>query len=339
MARGLGKATTLPVQVALYDHPGFHQTIQQEVARCRPDVAVLVLSRIGSVIPALQGVPLVLDLIDCLTLNLEQRGTRQRLWRPLLRWEARRMLAWDHQLIRQVQAATVVSERDRRALAVADPLLARRIHVVPLGLPASTHEARREACQQAVPAQRSPAQPKIVLLSGNLGYFPTADGARWFATKVWPEIRLKFPQAEFWLAGVRPTWSVRQLSQQPGIRVLAEPRDLDAVRRQASVAVAPLWAGSGTPIKILEAMAADVPVVTTPWGAAGLDGLHGDEVAIGEDPASFAAAVLRLLHGHDAVQQVQAAQSWLATHHTLARTADQFEQILLAAAANKPSFS
>ena len=166
-------------------------------------------------------------------------------------------------------------------------------------------------------------------MSGNLGYFPTVDAARWFGSKVWPRIRAQRPAATWLLAGSRPGASVRRLAAAPGVQLIADPPDLIAEVRRAAVAIAPLHAGSGTPIKILEAMAHGVAVVTTAEGAAGLDGIPDEAVAVADRPEDFARCVLELLDRSEARQrQVSSARRWLIDRHGPQAVGEALEAIL-----------
>ncbi len=315
--RSLLTRPSWPLQVAWHHQPELETAVRRTVADFRPDVAVLMLSRLGWLLPALDGLPVVVDLVDSLALNMRQRAAREPLLSALWRCEAARIERWDRRLLSRVARATVVSERDRAALVSEDNDPTERVEVLPFGIrlprsPSSDSENRR-----------------AVLLSGNLGYFPTRDGARWLAREVWPRVKSRAPDAQWWLAGSRVPWSLRRLGRRDGIRVLSDPEDLSAVRRRCAAAVAPMRSGSGTPIKILEAMADGLPVVATPEAAAGLDGLAGDELSIARDSRSFARQLLRLLGDRESARlQAAAAWSWLRERHHLPRVARCFESLL-----------
>ncbi|MFH1175978.1 MAG: glycosyltransferase family 4 protein [Acidobacteriota bacterium] len=306
-----------PIQVGLHNRPAFHRRVRRLTAEFRPEVAVVVLSRLGAALPALGATPVLLDLIDSLELNLANRAARQPLLGPLLRWEARRIGRWDSALICRAAHAVVISERDRSAILDRDPELEDRLSVLPAAVPVAEQ-----------PPDASPRH-EVVILPGNLGYFPTVDGALWYAREVWPRLRSLRPTAEWWLAGARPARALRRLALLPGVRLLADPPDLARLIRGAAVAIAPLLAGSGTPNKVLEAMAEGTPVVTTPAGAEGLATAGRDAFRVAGDGPGFARAVADLLANPEAARaQATVAWQYLLSRHALPIVAAELEAIL-----------
>ncbi|MGH2449337.1 MAG: glycosyltransferase, partial [Chloroflexota bacterium] len=97
------------------------------------------------------------------------------------------------------------------------------------------------------------------------------DAARWFCREVWPAVLNQVPDARFWLAGARPSREVRLLERLPGVEVFGSVPDVRPYLSAASVAVVPIRSGSGTRLKVLEAMAAGKAVVSTDMGVEGLE--------------------------------------------------------------------
>lgn len=271
-----------PVQSGLYDASAVGAALRGGVA---PDLVILELARMEGAVPDLGGVPLAVDFVDSLSLNFKHRAARDHWWlRPLWSFEASRMANSERRLLNHARLAWVVSARDRAAIAAnAVGEDAERLHVLPIAVePGTLPES---------PAGRSPT----VVLSGNLGYFPTLEGALWLARSVWPELRRRVPEARFELAGARAPGRLRDAVAGCGGRILDAPPDLGAVIAASAVAVAPLRCGSGVPIKILEAWSAGIPVLATPYAAGGTTGVPGEDLLVAESADEWVQALSRLL--------------------------------------------
>jgi glycosyltransferase involved in cell wall biosynthesis len=143
-----------------------------------------------------------------------------------------------------------------------------------------------------------------------LTYPPNADAARYFAHQIWPLVRVSLPTARLQLVG-RHNGNVDELADVSGIDVRGEVADLDEVFARTTAVVVPLRAGGGTRIKILEAFARQVAVVSTTLGAEGLPVEDGVSVLIGDTPEDFAQACVRL------VEDPELARSLAEAGHAL----------------------
>lgn len=138
----------------------------------------------------------------------------------------------------------------------------------------------------------NPAVEHEVLFVGNFRHPPNLEGALWLAREVWPLVQRAHPAARLTLAGREPPAEILALAS-PTIRVPGTLADMRPLFAQASVFVAPIFWGSGIRIKLLEALAAGIPIVATPLSAEGMD--VAESAIIAEQPHDFAAAVVRLL--------------------------------------------
>ena len=136
--------------------------------------------------------------------------------------------------------------------------------------------------------------PKTILFVGNLSYKPNVDGVMWFHKDVWPVIKRRFPEVQWQLVGSWPTLEVESLAGN-GIHVAGNVPTLRPYLEAAAVAICPLFSGSGTRLKILEAFSAGVPMVSTPVGAEGLEVEDGRHLYIRNTAEGFADAVALLL--------------------------------------------
>lgn len=175
---------------------------------------------------------------------------------------------------------SVVSDTDRARLPGGHP----RVLVCPNGWSPGS------------PLAASP-EP-VVAFVGLLGWAPNADAAVWLAEEVWPHVRRSMPEARLVLVGREPTAAVRALARQD-VAVTGTVPEVTPYLARARVAVAPLRAGGGSRLKILEALDAGRPVVATTIGAEGLESLVGRGILLADGAERFAETVVDLLRDPD----------------------------------------
>lgn len=160
---------------------------------------------------------------------------------------------------------------------------ARNVHVIPNGA--------------TIPAAIRRHPGRIVLFVGDLGYEPNAQGLEWFISSTWPLIRAAAPDASLRIAGRLPTPYIQAAAGRDGTSVLGFVDDLAPLYAEAACSIAPLLAGGGTRLKILESLAFETPVVATTLGAFGIPAGESEGLARADDPEDFARlCVDRLLH-------------------------------------------
>jgi glycosyltransferase involved in cell wall biosynthesis len=135
-----------------------------------------------------------------------------------------------------------------------------------------------------------------LLFIGSMSYAPCADGAVWFCNAILPQVQPA--DAEMWVVGRSPGPDVQALASDK-VHVTGWVEDILPYYERTRIAVVPLRAGSGTRLKILEAMALGRAVVSTTIGAEGLAVHDGEHLFIADDPQTFAEKVSRLLQDDD----------------------------------------
>jgi glycosyltransferase involved in cell wall biosynthesis len=138
------------------------------------------------------------------------------------------------------------------------------------------------------------ASPSTLLLAGSFSYPPNADAAHYFVSGILPLIRQRRSDVRLRLVG-EPTASVTGLAHDRDVTVVGWVPDMDVELARADVAVVPLRYGSGTRVKILEAAAHRIPIVSTTLGAEGLGFEDGRHLLLADEPQDFAAACIRIL--------------------------------------------
>jgi glycosyltransferase involved in cell wall biosynthesis len=166
-----------------------------------------------------------------------------------------------------------------------------------------------------------------------MDWLPNIDGMRYFFHEILPIIRKSSPDCRVTIVGRTPTAEIRQMSERdPLIEVTGTVPDVRPYLWQSAVSIVPLRIGGGTRMKIYEAMAARIPVVSTTIGAEGLEIHPPHDIRIADEPESFARECLDLLQRRDTADQVAgAAWNLVAGNFGWRRVADRFEAILKSA--------
>jgi glycosyltransferase involved in cell wall biosynthesis len=130
-----------------------------------------------------------------------------------------------------------------------------------------------------------------------LYYPPNADGVRWFIRNVFPLIQKKIPGLHLTIVGARPPRDIKNLARRNplSVTVTGYVDDLKPYLEQAMVTVVPVRVGSGMRVRLLEAFARGIPVVTTSLGAEGIEARHEEHLLIANDERVFAEQTARLL--------------------------------------------
>jgi sugar transferase (PEP-CTERM/EpsH1 system associated) len=268
-----------PLQVLLYARRRAIERVAALCAATRFDVVHAQLVRTAAFLPPLDGPRVVLDLIDALSSNFDRRAARDRgplAWISAI--EARRLRRTEAELAARAACTLVVSAREQAQ--VDGP----RVVVVPNGVDLD-----------AFPMREHEGTPGRIVFTGNLGYFPNVDAARWLAAEVMPRVRAELPSATLHLAGARPAPAIRALAGRDGVSLAADVPAMAPELASGAITVIPMRSGSGLQNKVLEAMAVGTPVVTTSGVASALDMVAGEHLLVADTADEIAAAAVGLL--------------------------------------------
>ncbi len=295
----------------------FSRLVRQEAY----DVVVFTGKDTVPVIDDCNGVPLVVDLCDATSIRIRQSlryGTLGELpWR-LLRYLSVRQR--ERRLLRKTRYITFVSSRDRDSLAGSQS----RFKVVPNGVDLAYWTRKTNH-----------PQDDCIVFAGALDYPPNSDAAFYLIDRILPLARRSVPRLEALIVGRNPSLALREKAREsPGVTVTGFVEDVRPYLERASVFVAPLRFASGMQNKLLQALAMEVPTVTTRCAAAGLR-VEGEEtpLLVADGERQSANCVVHLLRDQDArCRQAVEGRGFVEDHFDWSRGAQMLEEICLEAA-------
>jgi polysaccharide biosynthesis protein PslH len=315
----LGVLGTVPFPVLNYTRPEMAAALRDLFARQRFDIVLQESIHMAGYLPLLRSLPNPPLVVACDWHNIESELMRRfasstpslakRLYAALT---ARKLERFERRFMPQCDLHLAVSPRDRERLAQYNPNS--EILLIDNGVDSQSF------------AWNPASQPDRILFVGSMDYHANIEAVVSFARDVWPEIARRLPGLVFTIVGRNPPPQIRQLAEAASVEVTGTVDDVRPYYRQAWISVVPLRIGAGTRLKILESMAAGVPVVSTSLGAEGLRAEPGCDYLLADTAAETVRAIMDLrenpeLHAsiaHAGRELVQRQYEWSALAAALA---------------------
>lgn len=297
------------------------QSIAREIATGSYDAVVASQIDMAVYHDYFQSIPALFEELEVGTLyeNFAHANNWKTRLRAGLTWtKYRRYLAT---VLQQYRLCTAVSEQERQLL-MAQIGTETPIAVVPNCIDLASY----------ADVPRTP-RPDTLIFTGSFTYEPNYEAMVWFVQHVLPRIQAERPQVQLFITGNHADRSL------PPAENVTRTGFVDDVRTWIAsswVALAPIWTGGGTRLKILEAMALHAPVVATAKGAEGLNARHGEHLLLADDPEAFAQAVLCLLQDEVVRDRVaQGGHQLVRQHYDWAAVLPDFRAMVERVAADR----
>jgi sugar transferase (PEP-CTERM/EpsH1 system associated) len=175
----------------------------------------------------------------------------------------------------------------------------------------------------------APYEGDTICFVGRMDYYPNQECMYEFCARVLPRIQARRPQTKLLIVGADPTPAVRKLGALPGVTVTGSVPDVRPFLQASALMVAPLNIARGTQNKILEAMAAGVPVVTSGVAAGGVDAVAQEHFLVANSAEEHSAAVLRILEDRSERDRLAGAgRSRMLSHHDWGRSMQRLDRVI-----------
>lgn len=270
--------THLPFQVKYFYDPLIKRSVQAAILNYNPDVIYCQLIRSAEYVKAMPF-PKVLDYMDAFSLNYARRISEQNpLMRIVYREEVKRLKTYEEKIAAKFDELTIISAQDREALTQLDK---GKVKLVSNGVDAEYFH----------PSPHNSEKLKLLFV-GNMGYEPNDIAAHYILDKIYPAIRKIIPEIEILIAGARPSRSLLKY-QSDTVHITGWIDDIRVAYNEGGIFIAPLFSGSGLQNKILEAMAMELPVITTSIVNNSI-GVHKDNFIEANDVEEFVRGIVKL---------------------------------------------
>ena len=241
---------------------------------------------------------------------------------PIKKWffyiEYRNLLRYEKNHCHEYGLNIVVSELDRERLLDMDP--GARAVVIENGVD----------CEYFSYFPRG-AHSEGLVFTGALDYYPNSNAMLYFSGEIWPVLKEEYPHLTLTIIGKSPSVKLRSsLASCNGVQILGYVKDIRPHMRTAKIFICPIREGGGTRIKILDAFAQGIPVVSTKIGAEGLDVVHGEHLLIADSPPDFVQAIKTLLEDDALTDRIgRNARAYVEKHYSFTHIGEKLSHAYL----------
>lgn len=297
-----------PLSLPFFFSPRLKALIDTSIEKAAYDVIFVYSVVMMQYVPTDSDIPLILDLVDADSSKWKQYGITSsfpKSW--IYRREAKLLNSFERESVKRSRQSFFVSEKEIRAAGCQD-----------LGNVSAAENGVE--IPSISPSDSSPIKTPYVVFVGQMNYPVNVVAVNWFAKEVFPLIRRDRPDATFAIVGRAPSPEVLELKKIAGVEVTGEVPEVARFIAHSSAVVAPFQISQGIHNKMLEGLAAGVPIVSTPAPVEPIRQELRSPILVGETATEFASLVLRILGNQsysriakENVAAVRKYQSWDST--------------------------
>jgi GT2 family glycosyltransferase len=286
----------IPYAVRCFASDDFRRRVQRALFRHDADILQLEYTQLGQFGGGLRRTPSVLFEHDVYFQSVRRRLARAEgfgeFCSTLVEWL--RALRYEPKMLRRMDAVQTCSQQERRLL---QSFIGRKQPKIETGLRAAVDAG---AYRPVFSGRRK----DTALFIGNFQHLPNQEALRFLIRDVLPKLRQAHPGAELVVAGAQANTEMEELAGAEGVTFLGRVDEIREPLSRYAVFLCPIFSGAGVRVKILEAFAAGIPVVSTPLGAEGLDCEDGRELLLADDADGFVSVTKALFDDPARAEQI-----------------------------------
>ena len=266
-----------------------------------------------------EGVRKIIDFVDAISMNYERAKSKvSGIWKILYTIDHKRCLSYETDIVSRFDKTMIISAIDGAYISSNREKDGRDIAVI----------SNMIDIPELVKTDFNEAEKSLVFV-GSMFYESNITAVCFFVNEVFDKIKAVFPDLKFYIVGSRPDPKVLKLGEKKDVIVTGFVDDVSEYFVNPSIFAAPMLSGAGVQNKILQAMAAGCPVVTTTIGVEGIEGITEKEIAIADDAQTMAEKIIRLLeHNEERKAQSEAARKYIMQNLSEEIISKQFNNII-----------
>ena len=303
----------LPFQVGYFYSFSVESIITKTIHKHQPDVIFCQLIRMAEYVRYLRNIPKILDYMDTFSKGMERRSKKVPFYlATFFRMEYKRLLHYENKIFHDFEQKIIISEQDKLQIPHSERDL---IKIVPNGIDTDYFS----------PMQQE--KKYDILFVGNMSYPPNIESAVFLAKEIFPLVKKQYPQAKLLIAGAAPSKKVLALKTKD-IEITGWVEDIRKCYASSKIFVAPMMISIGLQNKLLEAMAMQLPCITSSLANNAIGGNTGC-ILVADSPQEYANHILTLLHNPvQAKERAENGLTFVKNNYNWRENIDKLEQVI-----------
>lgn len=270
----------LPMQVGYFYSSAAQRKINSLVESQKPDHIFCQLIRTAEYAKPYRNIPSTLDYMDVFSMGIQRRmSTAPLLLKPAFRMEYKRLVNYEKNIFGFFKNKIIISGQDRDLMPVTDK---EKITIISNGVDTEYFKPIKQS------------KDFDILFNGNMNYPPNIESAEYLVHKILPIVRKKYPSVKTLISGTNPNKRILALASDT-IKVSGWVNDIRENFAHSRMLVAPMFLSIGLQNKLLEAMAMQIPCITSTLANNALKAERGKSILIANTPEQYAEHIISLL--------------------------------------------
>lgn len=289
-----------PLQVGYFYFSKAQKKVDALIQKHKPDHIYCQLIRTAEYIKSHPGIPKTLDYMDVFSKGMERRKRTEPFYmRPILALEHRRLLRYERKIFQYFNNKTIISEQDKNLIPHPKK---HEIHVVPNGVDINYFKAIHQKKEFEL------------LFNGNMNYPPNIESVEYLVNKIMPMVWKRLPNVRLLISGASPNDKVLALKSNKVI-VSGWVDDIRENFSKSKILVAPMQISIGLQNKLLEAMAMQLPCVTSTLANNALGAKPNEQILVADTPEQYVECIVSLLQDEAKAKRIGMNGYTFVTNH------------------------